>query len=86
LTAVGLSLAILFVSDAVGFLWSQCGKCTSAWVPISVQRFDSMWFIEIQVRLVIFARAVSVGWHGRSSGRVDFLAKRVVALGCLLFG
>jgi len=63
----------------------------SAMVPISVQHFDSMWFIEIQVRLVIFvvgknclangvARAVPDGKHGASRGREDAPASRVVEL------
>ena len=62
----------------------------SAMVPISVQHFDSMWFIEIQVRLAIFvfgrnrlasgvACAVPDGKHGASRGRVDAPARRVVA-------
>ena len=60
-----------------------------ATAPISVQRSDSMWFIEIQVRLAIFvvrrnclasgiARAVPDGKHGASRGRVDAQASRVV--------
>jgi hypothetical protein len=62
-----------------------------AMVPISVQYFDSMWFIEIQVRLAIFvvrrtclanrtARAVPDGKYGGSRGRVDASARRVVEL------
>ena len=39
-----------FCSPAI----SAASKRQGTTVQISLQRFDSMWFIEIQVRLVIF--------------------------------
>ena len=77
------------MSEADGFDGPDAEDAPERYSPISVQRSDSTWFIEIQVRLVIFvvgknrlangvAHAIPDGKHGT--------AGQVVALACLLFG